>query len=336
MTSKYKLDEISPADIAFSGANPRGETPDQIAEDETYEQLKDSVYQYGVLVPIVVRRQEDETRKPFLLVDGERRLRAALATGIDKIPAHITGGNAAEDLVQAFHIHMLRKQWSLLAQTRALKRIRNELRRAGQAKSDKELIDQLRAKTGCSDTRLMDLWRASKYSEQVLGYVDAGEIKVSHLIQNEESFVEQLEQKYPDVLRNLGKAKVRESLVQKARKRSLTSTRALIDNIVPVIARAASPEEKRYAAQLLTDFIDNEDTPAEDVLAKFETRYPLAKADVLELAEEIGKTAHALQALLERLDPANLAAFPKPQREIRRSLFSLKTIISAKLRRLPR
>jgi predicted nucleotidyltransferase len=181
----------------------------------------------------------------------------------------------------------------------------------------------------------MDLWRAAKYSEEVLRYVDAGEINVSHLIQNEESFVEQLEQKYPDVLKNLGKTKVRDALVRKARKRVISRARSLLYNIVPVIARATSGEERDYAAQLLTEFIEKEGMPPEDVLSKFEAKFPLAKRDILELSEEIDKSAQALTNLLKQLDPQHLNAFPQMRESIRKSLDDLKRVMSAKMRQIP-
>ena len=78
MVAGYELKRVPPEDVAFSKQNPRGESPDEIRNDKTFEQLKDSVAQFGVLVPIVVHKAEDSSPKRYVLVDGERRLRAAM------------------------------------------------------------------------------------------------------------------------------------------------------------------------------------------------------------------------------------------------------------------
>src|SRR5205823_11924648 len=46
-------------------------------------ELAHSIKEFGVLQPIVVRRHDDN----YELVMGERRLRAAVAAGLDRIPA---------------------------------------------------------------------------------------------------------------------------------------------------------------------------------------------------------------------------------------------------------
>ena len=81
MARKYNLQEIDPRKIDIDQDNPRNESVEVIIADPSFEQLKDSVYKHGVLVPIVIRKQIGKA-KPYKLVDGERRLRAALATGL--------------------------------------------------------------------------------------------------------------------------------------------------------------------------------------------------------------------------------------------------------------
>ncbi len=111
-------------------------------------------------------------------------------------------------------------------------------------------MGELQTLTGCTDTKLKSLCRAARYPEKVLAAVDEGEIVFSHLVQFEESLVEQLEKHYPELLKRLPKRKVRESLVEKARKKTLTSSRALMNNVVPVIARAKSGEERQFAERV--------------------------------------------------------------------------------------
>ena len=70
MASKYDLKQIDPNEVEYSRDNPRGEEEEDILKDPEFEQLKDSVYKYGVLVPIVVHLQRGKA-KPYYLVDGD-------------------------------------------------------------------------------------------------------------------------------------------------------------------------------------------------------------------------------------------------------------------------
>lgn len=61
--------------------NPK--QPRQVFDEEALSELSHSIKEFGVLQPIVVRPQGTT----FELVMGERRLRAAIAAGLDTIPA---------------------------------------------------------------------------------------------------------------------------------------------------------------------------------------------------------------------------------------------------------
>jgi len=70
--------ELRPDQIV---ANPK--QPRTVFDEDALGELTHSIREFGVLQPIVVRRAGEE----FELVMGERRLRASIAAGLDKIPA---------------------------------------------------------------------------------------------------------------------------------------------------------------------------------------------------------------------------------------------------------
>jgi ParB family chromosome partitioning protein len=72
------LRELRPDEIT---TNPR--QPRTVFDEDALNELTHSIKEFGVLQPIVVRRRDDK----YELVMGERRLRAAIAAGLDKIPA---------------------------------------------------------------------------------------------------------------------------------------------------------------------------------------------------------------------------------------------------------
>lgn len=72
------LRELRPDQIRTNPKQPR-----QVFDEDALTELTHSISEFGVLQPIVVRAQGDG----FELVMGERRLRAAIAAGLDRIPA---------------------------------------------------------------------------------------------------------------------------------------------------------------------------------------------------------------------------------------------------------
>lgn len=332
--AKYKLREISPKDVRFSKKNPRGESPEEIQSDKSFEQLKDSVAQFGVLVPIVVHETEDEGGEKYTLVDGERRLRAALLTNRAEIPAHVaTSEDKMGELVQAFHIHMLRKQWKPVAIAVAFRRIKRELKKQKKWKNDRELLRELQARTGCTKKQLEELQRAVHYKAQVLKNVATGKIQWSHLVQFEASFVEQLAQHYPGLLKKLGKQEVRRVLVEKAQQKVIGATRDFIDNIVPIVQRARTAKEKKFAETLFEKFITMPDLPPEAVRLTYDKAFPPPK-DQLALANEIIKNCDLLNPMFDQIVSAQIISFTKDAKELKKTMETLKTTVSRKLRQL--
>jgi ParB family chromosome partitioning protein len=72
------LRELRPDEITTNPKQPR-----TVFDEDALNELTHSIKEFGVLQPIVVRRRDDK----YELVMGERRLRAAIAAGLDKIPA---------------------------------------------------------------------------------------------------------------------------------------------------------------------------------------------------------------------------------------------------------
>lgn len=72
------IQELPVAQIRANQFQPRKEF-----DDEALEELKESIRQYGVLQPVLVRK----TPQGYELIAGERRLRASKQAGLETIPA---------------------------------------------------------------------------------------------------------------------------------------------------------------------------------------------------------------------------------------------------------
>lgn len=82
-------------EIPLADIRPNPRQPRQVFEDEPLTELVASIREVGILQPVVVRPDSEG----YLLIMGERRLRAAGAAGLDRIPA-IVRETADDDLLR--------------------------------------------------------------------------------------------------------------------------------------------------------------------------------------------------------------------------------------------
>ncbi|MFW5758366.1 MAG: ParB/RepB/Spo0J family partition protein [Bacteroidota bacterium] len=62
-------------------------------DEETLQELANSIKEQGVIQPVTIRKQEDGK---FQLISGERRCRAAKLAGLNEVPAYIRSANDQE------------------------------------------------------------------------------------------------------------------------------------------------------------------------------------------------------------------------------------------------
>jgi ParB family chromosome partitioning protein len=74
-------------EIALAEIAPNPEQPRRRFDDAELERLADSIRRHGVLQPVVLRRAPPGAARPYELVVGERRWRAAQRAGRSSIPA---------------------------------------------------------------------------------------------------------------------------------------------------------------------------------------------------------------------------------------------------------
>lgn len=94
------FDNTPPADtssaaatsIRISEIEPRSDQPRKTFEHESLEHLADSIAQFGVIQPIVVRENKN-LAGTYEILAGERRWRAAKMAGLSEIPAVILDGD---------------------------------------------------------------------------------------------------------------------------------------------------------------------------------------------------------------------------------------------------
>jgi ParB family chromosome partitioning protein len=81
--------------IPVASVSPNPRQPRHVFDPEALDELRSSIVEFGVLVPVIVRKLDGEK---YELIAGERRWRAAAAAGIATIPAIVRDADDKESL----------------------------------------------------------------------------------------------------------------------------------------------------------------------------------------------------------------------------------------------
>ena len=94
------------SEIELSKIQPNPEQPRSVFEEETLEELATSIRSLGIIQPITLK--EIGTDK-YLIISGERRYRASLMAGLERIPAYIKTA-ADENVVEMALIENIQRE----------------------------------------------------------------------------------------------------------------------------------------------------------------------------------------------------------------------------------
>lgn len=243
---------VAPEKIAFDDKNPRGETEEQIEKDAEFKELRESVKRHGILVPLIVRKNGNAVQ-PYKLVDGERRLRAALAEKIDNVPVHLIEGEECDGRVLAYNIHMLRKQWDKKCELNSIREIMGELHQGEPDITDAELFSRLKEITNHKEHDLKTLLTLLQYDDATVKKVQDGSLAMSFLVQIESSFLSPLKREFPRLYAEIGEQELRAILVKKAEDGKLGNTRYLMDNVLKFFREGNKIKLKNALKKFLRD-----------------------------------------------------------------------------------
>lgn len=94
--------------------------PRQSFGEQQLMELRDSIREYGILQPLILKR---EASGGFLLIAGERRLRAATMAGLDKVPAIIKDASEEEIGLIALVENIQRENLGYIEEAKAYQRL---------------------------------------------------------------------------------------------------------------------------------------------------------------------------------------------------------------------
>ena len=107
--------------ISMIAANP--DQPRKVFRDEELAELRDSIAEYGVLQPLIVKKAEG---RKFFLVAGERRLRAATLAGLKTVPVVVRNFDEREVALVALVENVQRENLNFLEEARAYKKLMDD------------------------------------------------------------------------------------------------------------------------------------------------------------------------------------------------------------------
>lgn len=254
--------------ISYDTNNPRGESEQQIQNDVEFKKLVLSIKQHGILEPLIVKKDKNDADN-FKLIDGERRLRAAVKVAENDLEYKVPTLLAKDDMdgrILAYQVHMLRKNWGKAAETKSIKSIISDIKIENPKITETELIKKIKEITAHKDHEITDLLKLIKYDNSIIEKVILKELNMSYLVQIESSFINPFKRKFPSLIKKYNGDKLRNILIQKALNGLIGDTRFLMDYFKDVFNEK---DKKEVAEKLIEKFLKNDKESIENIYNEY-------------------------------------------------------------------
>jgi ParB family transcriptional regulator, chromosome partitioning protein len=156
------------ADLPIGQVSPNQVQPRQVFDEEAMAELVHSIREVGLLQPVVVRRNGDDS---YELVMGERRWRAAQEAGLETIPAIVRQTDDSDMLRDALLENLHRSQLNPLEEAAAYQQLLEDFSCTH---------DELASRIGRSRPQISNTIRLLKLSPPVQRRVAAGVLSAGH------------------------------------------------------------------------------------------------------------------------------------------------------------
>lgn len=223
--------------IPIDEITPNRDQPRQLFDAEGIEELAASIREKGILQPVVVKKIKQESALPgggprYELICGERRLKAALLSGLEKVPAIVKDVAESDFLEWALVENIQREDLNPLEEARAFERLATE-RNLSQ--------DDVAKRVGKSRAAVTNAIRLLRLPEEVLGYVREGRLTAGHAraLVSLFSSEHQIQLARRIVKENLSVRQVEDLVARSARKRRARQARRLTPEVADLENRLA-------------------------------------------------------------------------------------------------
>jgi ParB/RepB/Spo0J family partition protein len=215
------LKHVSIDDIEPNRANPREPRGRQDIQD-----LMESIREVGVLVPLVVFRKKG-TKSKFVLLEGERRLRACKQLykqtkdqRFSEVPVNILREppDKLQNLLTMFNVHTKRKPWSRPAEAEAL----GILEKLGGSRTSNTA--KIALITGLNPIRVEEDLTYLKFPKDIRAQAYAGKLGKYNLILLGRN-LKSIEDTFPTLMEKYGTEKISRTLIGKVTSRRIRRAR---------------------------------------------------------------------------------------------------------------
>lgn len=173
-TTERPPDERVPVtEVAIDQIVPNPHQPRMSIDEEQLGLLTSSIREHGVIQPLLVSEERDETGAPvsYQLIAGERRLRAAAAAGLQRVPVTIRQSTPQQLLELALIENLQRADLNPLEEAGAFQRLVEQF-----GLTQRELAERVgRSRAAVANTmRLLDL------PDEIRNSLAGGEVSEGH------------------------------------------------------------------------------------------------------------------------------------------------------------
>lgn len=263
-------------------------------DESALDELKDSVKEFGVLQPLLVRKMADNR---YELIAGERRLRAARLAGLKEVPVDVREFNNEEIAQIALIENIQRENLNAMEEAKAYDRLMKEFSLTQETVSKK---------VGRSRSHIANFLRLLNLAEQVQAYVANGslsmgqakpllaledkelQLEAADYIQSKELSARQSEQLVKKLLEN--PALLHESTEEKAEGQKPEQDvfiREAVDKLTEMFGTQVRIQTGKKKSKLEIEFYSPEDL--ERIMGTLLAKQQPAKTDALRQVSQTGK-----------------------------------------------
>lgn len=153
--------------IPVNECRPNPYQPRKTFHTESIEELKDSILEYGIIQPLIVRK----SIKGYEIVVGERRFRAAKEAEFEKIPVVIKELTDEKMMELALLENLQREDLSPIEEANAYANLISELNITQ---------EELSKRLGKSRSHIANMVRLLTLPDKVIAYINNGELSMGH------------------------------------------------------------------------------------------------------------------------------------------------------------
>lgn len=156
-------------DLYLSQIGPNENQPRKNFNESSLEELALSIKQHGIIQPIIVRNINNSEK--YQIIAGERRWRAAIKAGLEKIPAIIRESSKLDRMAVALIENIQRENLNSLEEAQAIQRLLEECSMTH---------NQVAESIGRSRATVSNLLRLLTLTNEVKSMITAGLLEMGH------------------------------------------------------------------------------------------------------------------------------------------------------------